>query len=469
MLFKRRTALSCLSILTFGLALSGCASRPTANTPTPTANQLQAAYVLIGDGGHAFARALTHDISCPQIEIDEVSRTMSVRAPAAIVPPRSNKGQQDGKEAAFTVLTCEAELPADVHQASIAGQPLPLPAREAQRIVFIGDSGCRMKASENAFQNCNNPQDWPFKEVMESAARFKPDLVVHVGDYHYRESPCPKGNEGCADSPWGYGSDVWNADFFEPAHALLAAAPWVVARGNHESCSRAGQGWFRFLDPHAWSAANSCDNLATSQLSDFSEPYAVPIDSDTQLIIFDSSKVGSTPYSSKDAALAIYQRQFKQVNELVKARPHNIFISHHPILAFSPADEGEPLRPGNAALQGVMQTVQPTRLFPPGVDAALHGHTHTFEALSFKNDYPFAVITGNAGSGLDKALPTTLAAGAQPAPGATVDEYVTQSDFGFLTLERNGGGWLLTEHDRHGQAVLHCTLQGSKGHCSTRP
>jgi hypothetical protein len=50
-------------------------------------------------------------------------------------------------------------------------------------------------------------------------------------------------------SPWGYGWDTWKADFFDPAQALLKAAPWVMVRGNHETCTRAGQGWWRFLDP----------------------------------------------------------------------------------------------------------------------------------------------------------------------------------------------------------------------------
>ena len=81
-----------------------------------------------------------------------------------------------------------------------------------------------------------------------SLATARPDLVIHVGDYHYREDACPAGHAGCAGSPFGYGFDAWNADFFGPAAPLLAAAPWVMVRGNHEDCSRAGEGWFRFLD-----------------------------------------------------------------------------------------------------------------------------------------------------------------------------------------------------------------------------
>ncbi|MDW4746763.1 metallophosphoesterase, partial [Escherichia coli] len=83
---------------------------------------------------------------------------------------------------------------------------------------------------------------------------------LHVGDYHYRENACPPDVAGCQGSPWGYGWDTWQADLFQPAAPLMAAAPWVLVRGNHEECARAGQGWFRFLDPRPYSAARSCDN-----------------------------------------------------------------------------------------------------------------------------------------------------------------------------------------------------------------
>ena len=37
------------------------------------------------------------------------------------------------------------------------------------------------------------------------AAAQKPDLVIHVGDYYYRETPCPAGEAKCAGSPFGWG------------------------------------------------------------------------------------------------------------------------------------------------------------------------------------------------------------------------------------------------------------------------
>jgi hypothetical protein len=107
--------------------------------------------------------------------------------------------------------------------------------------------------------------------------RRSPDLVIHVGDYHYREDPCPLGNAGCAGSPWGYGWDVWDADFFTPGAPLLAAAPWIVIRGNHEACGRAGQGWYRFLDPRPLAPLGTCDDPANDETADYTATYAVPL------------------------------------------------------------------------------------------------------------------------------------------------------------------------------------------------
>jgi len=89
---------------------------------------------------------------------------------------------------------------------------------------------------------CDDPAAWPFARVAMTAAGFAPDLVIHVGDYHYRETPCAD-RAGCANSPHGDTWRAWQADFFDPAEGLLASAPWIMLRGNHEDCLRAGAGW----------------------------------------------------------------------------------------------------------------------------------------------------------------------------------------------------------------------------------
>jgi Calcineurin-like phosphoesterase len=164
------------------------------------------------------------------------------------VSPRPTAGgPADSKPSSFPITVCESTVPLDATRASVGTRTLPVPKARPQRIVLIGDTGCRLEKAFNAWQACDESGAWPFADVAATAARFAPDLVIHIGDYHYRETACPPMIAGCRGSPWGYGWDAWEADLFVPAAPLLAAAPWIVVRGNHEECARAGQGWFRLL------------------------------------------------------------------------------------------------------------------------------------------------------------------------------------------------------------------------------
>jgi hypothetical protein len=106
------------------------------------------------------------------------------------------------------------------------------------------------------------PKQWPFHFIADVVAQTKPDLVIHVGDYHYRETPCPRGHDGCAGSPFGDTWSVWRADFFAPADTLLKMDPWVFVRGNHELCDRGGKGWSRMLERFPFDAAAGCNGPA---------------------------------------------------------------------------------------------------------------------------------------------------------------------------------------------------------------
>ena len=195
----------------------------------------------------------------------------------------------DSKASDFPIRTCEKSIPPGTRKATIGDIALPLAETEIKRIVVIGDTGCRLKKSENAYQACNDADQYPFAKVAAAAANWKPDLVIHVGDFEYRENECPASNPGCAGSPWGYGWDTWQADFFNPGAALLKAAPWVMVRGNHESCLRAGQGWWRMIDPRPLLQGAIATMRANDRIGDYSEPYAVPLGNDAQLIVFDTS------------------------------------------------------------------------------------------------------------------------------------------------------------------------------------
>src|SRR6201999_4366668 len=93
---------------------------------------------------------------------------------------------------AFPNLLCAATLANGVQKVAILGHDLPVPVGMPQKILVVGDTGCRIKGT--TVQDCNDPAKWPFPHVAVVAAKLKPDLVVHVGDYLYRESACPSGD-----------------------------------------------------------------------------------------------------------------------------------------------------------------------------------------------------------------------------------------------------------------------------------
>jgi hypothetical protein len=68
--------------------------------------------------------------------------------------------------------------------------------------------------------------------------------VIAPGVYLYRES-CNADTTNCSKTPTDYGWEEWRDDFFKPSAPLFAAAPWIMVRGNHEICFRAGEGWLR--------------------------------------------------------------------------------------------------------------------------------------------------------------------------------------------------------------------------------
>ena len=436
------------------------------------ASAIETVFTLQAPNGQWVVRALTHATHCPTIQWDnQAPLPMSLRAAQATLLARPAVAAADKKPVVFDVTTCESTWPAHAKAATVEGTVVPAPPREIRRMLIVADTGCRMKAADQAFQDCNDPRQWPFAEVAQSAAKLQADLVVHIGDIHYRESPCPLGRASCANATWGYGWDAWRDDFFKPAAPLLASAPWLFVRGNHESCARAGQGWFRFLDALPLTTQRSCNDPADDVHGDFSEPFAAAIDTNTQFIVFDSSKTAWRPYAPTDPAFVKYQAQLKTVEQLVKQKPESFFINHHPLLAATPVKDPATFSAGgNEGLLSVFAAHSPERLFPPGVTLALHGHIHMFESLSFKSNHPASLVLGNSGSQNEMVPPKTIGPADRVYKNAVVNHYAASAEYGFATLDRVGdtqsGSWLLTEYNTQGQAVILCRIQAGKSVCN---
>jgi hypothetical protein len=461
-----------VALMAAAMALPGCSNNSNESDQVDQASvdsNIKTAYVEIGDQNQAIARAVTtFTAQCPLINVDGATSRMTLRAGARTIPLRTTaSAPADSKPSEFPVAVCEAKLPAGAKSASIGAHALPLPKANPQKILILADTGCRMKKAGNTFQSCNDADAWPLPKIAATATAMKPDLVIHIGDYHYRENACPTDIAGCAGSPWGYGWDVWDADLFTPAASLLAAAPWVVVRGNHEECARGGQGWFRFLDTEAYSSDRSCDDPANDSVANYSTPYAVAVGTDTQFVVFDSAKTGAAALKSTDAQFINYSQQFQKVATLTaKSGVNSIFANHHPILAYAPLVGADPA-PGNPALQSVMTSLNGAAYYPPGVQMVLHGHVHDFQAVNFSSNHPATIVAGNGGDNLDVNFPDPFPMDQPPAPNTTIDAITHTSTFGFMTMERIAGGsnWTYKAYTRNGALLTTCTENANKLSC----
>lgn len=432
--------------------------------------KISAAYVVMAGDGDAVARVVTTARQCPAIKIDGVKRAMSVRASPGMLPLRPTASTvANSKPSAFPVSVCEADLPKGTRTASVAGRALPVPKRVIRRIVVIGDTGCRLKASENAYQACNDPQAYPFATVAAQAAAWRPDAVVHVGDYLYRENPCPAGNAGCAGSPWGYGWDSWQADFFTPGAPLLAAAPWVVTRGNHESCVRAGQGWWRLLDPRPLSPRRDCFGAEDDVSGDYSPPYAVKLGQSAQIVVMDLSNAGKKKIAADDPRYAEFIATHNALARYARNGKFTFATDHYPILGITVPD-GEPTlspKAGSAAFRSTFGSIDPA-IVPAGVDVLLAGHVHLWEHIDYSGSTPSQFIAGFSGTQEDAVpLPSKLPPGTTPLPGVTVQQFDAWTHgFGFMTMERTGTrSWRVAVRHADGRLLRRCEIKGRHSHC----
>ncbi|HKS24727.1 MAG TPA: metallophosphoesterase [Thermoanaerobaculia bacterium] len=376
--------------------------------------------------------------------------------PANATCPAMNGTAMTVRGATTDVTVCEAVVPAGTTSASINGVALPLKnlGKTPKRIAVVGDTGCRVKCSSSgcSIQDCSDPTKWPAAAVAKSIAAWKPDLIVHVGDYYYREYNCPSATSQpseCTGPVYTWAN--WNADFFTPMAKLLPAAPWVFIRGNHEICSRAGAGWFQYLDGGAYSA----------DCSTHSAPYSVSSGS-MQFLVMDSSAVSDENVVPSEVTL--YAGDFSALKATQPASPTAWLLLHHPIWGVVHDDEDEddddPVTPGLEAAWKQAAGADGV----PNVAAIITGHVHLFEALQF-SDAPPQVVIGNGGTKLDSGIKSTP----KTVDTRTVTAFDTRDKFGWaaVTPTKTAGVWTFTLNSAKGNAKEKCTVGGMKARCGS--
>jgi predicted phosphodiesterase len=375
------------------------------------------AWLQYAADGEPHARAVVSDAACPAAVVDGRPERMTERAP---------------KSAVFADLVCDLALEAKARQIRVGDRELPKPAYKPRTIVVLGDTGCRI--GRLTAQSCDDPAAWPFPQIARSIANVHPDLIVHVGDYLYRESACPLLAK-CGNSPHGDDAPAWYADFLTPAAPMFASAPLLAIRGNHEQCDRNGTGWFRYLDPHASIAC-----------ADATDPYEADF-GDLTIVAFDSAVAEDRKVDPSRAP--VYGRQFAAVRRMAtrpqiqtgmrSLQPKRAlwFVTHRP--PYTNDDERSAM--GDA-------------LAP--FDAVLAGHIHLFAAMNVAA-LPPLLINGEGGARLDPNYASFL--------GLAVGDLHVEGDvfgasrFGFGVYTRGGAAsWTISVRDADGTEHARCSL-----------
>ena len=357
------------------ILLAACSSM----TPPPSPPPAAWTQFGLGDQPQLIARVLIADgASCPSITIDGVTAAMQER--------------KDPRSAVFGRL-CEERRPlADRLQVRIAaGNRLLLEqevTRRPQTIAVLGDTGCRVQPSYD--QHCDDPKKWPFAQVAEAAAAKAPQLVVHLGDYYYREAQCSRAPDGCTTPPpFGDRGDTWRAEFFDRARALLPRAPWLFVRGNHEDCARGGKGWAYYFGD----GGGDCDPVHGEAIVRLAGLTLINIDSSHA---DDSAQFATVNAAWQASAASI-------VPKLSGSRDGIVLVTHIPQYVVCPA-ACDKVRTAN--IGGVRAIAD--RLRATGRPVLLMaGHFHAFQMFDAAGIRQ--LIVGNGGANLDPYADATAA------------------------------------------------------------
>ncbi len=415
-----------------GFGLSAAAQAQTVNR-----------WIQYGPNNTVLARAITTATSCPSASVGGTPLTLNARSAPTTT---------------FPVLVCEAAVPAGTGAttATIDGVALKLPVAQPRRIIVIGDTGCRLKGT--SIQACNDPAQFPLARIGNFLASFRADLIVHVGDYYYRETctpnantlPCPTGTS------LGDNWNSWNQDWYTPAQAIMGSAPLALLRGNHESCARGNMGWFTLMDPSPFNAGEI--TCTAGSAFDFTTPYVVNA-GQASFMMFDSSFANDSAVTTSNVSM--YQAQLSAILPSLPA--NTIMVTHKP-----------PFGLINTAGSGASTVVSggdydEQALFSNGVPQPikliLSGHIHNFQAVKITNaGYAPQLVVGNSGTLLDPAyVPVSAPGGTYSTPGSgavnTIQSTSDLSEFGFAVLDAVPGGYTANMYDLTGTPHGRCVIQ----------
>jgi len=356
---------------------------------------------------------------------------------------------------------------------TLEGKHLPAISTKPEDIVVLGDTG--------AYSNQDTSSaEWPFGQMITtlSQANRLPDLVVHVGDYNYRGTPhhsphqdSPDVYDACGSDfqhqdtqgmAWGDNWKTWKADFFDPAQPMLDKVPWVLARGNHELCSRAGTGWFFLLDPGSSLLDANYSSTPCANANTFTSPAYALAFQNLQLIMVDSANLCDTSIDQTQvatytpvfqAALASAQQRTNLPSWMVTHRP---LYSYHKVITEDVAQNAPEMSTYYCKTMDAVLTQTTFQNWNSAFPIWLCGHVHNFQFIKpTTSGWPTHFVVGNSGvslsdPGVNGPVRGTfnLTSGELDATGSTYKA------FGYLRMKQGPSAqWQATLHSPDGTPI----------------
>lgn len=489
-----------------------------AQASKPTTNQQYGSYVILGQAPNGENIALARTVIRPDLTCPVLIESGSKKPLSMITRDNPNH---------FSVIVCEALIDFDKeYQIQFHDKAVTLPVAKSNptNIQVFGDTGCKLSKGDSPKTKKGgcyySSPALPFKIMADKGAEKNPDLVLHMGDFNYRGTsgkthftqkdtngkltqevqwPYDAGDglsapEHCGQKPStpfysqsasnSNRPDVWqnwHDDLFKPAGKLMLSAPWLVTRGNHELCSRAGPGYFYFLDPHSnLTPGDKQMSCPTPDVNKDAKENSLQIPSykvsfnNLDVVVVDSANACDAFTNSPFEA--VYKKVMKDVNKLAKDDTQPTWlVTHRPIWGIDSYESGTSTactsKNQYACINQMMQAAiksLPNSELPKPIDLILTGHMHKFESVSFPgSSRPPSLIVGSSGVALSNSAPygaaqTTI--DGQPAEVLSTSSKInykgkTQPAYGYMTIKLNDkGGWKGKLHGvERNRALVKCS------------
>jgi len=252
---------------------------------------------------------------------------------------------------------------------------------------------------------------------------------------------------------------------------MLLAAPWVILRGNHENCDRAGAGWLFFFALPGQAFDGACEDARAAYRLSIGQTQA---NQRRSLLVLDTADEDNT-YKMDEYCKIFHE----QIEREMAERPINWVALHQPLWLSggpkSPKDRPTVCekRKTTNALDSI-RAAGATLLDRRHVPVVLSGDIHLFQVFKPRGgSEPVQLIAGMSGTALDKlpgpeTSPDRTDESAAPSYGVSGD-VTSVRRHGFVVMGKGPEGWTVTLRDAEGRNVTSCVFSEADGGGAAEP